>query len=376
MFKVLMTADTVGGVWTYALNLARALRPWDVQFALLTMGAALSPAQRAEAGRLPNVQVYESSFRLEWMPDCWRDVEQAGLWMREVARDVQPDIIHLNNYAHGALHWDAPVLMVAHSCVYSWWAAVHGTRPPTSEWRTYRRAVQAGLRGADLVAAPTRTMLDAIQRHYALRARTVVIPNGISLQTRPHVRKEPLILSVGRLWDEAKNIAVLENIAAELPWPVYAAGAAALPDAAAAGFQHLKPLGVLPHHEVERWLDRAAIYALPARYEPFGLSVLEAAWARCALVLGDIPSLRENWEGAALFVPPDDPDAVRAALARVIDDPVYRHRYGELAHQRAGRFGLTPMAGAYLRAYQTLMRETAYAHRNVLPLADLRLESR
>ncbi len=33
---------------------------------------------------------------------------------------------------------------------------------------------------------------------------------------------------------------------------------------------------------------------LPARYEPFGLSVLEAALSGCALVLGDIPSLRES----------------------------------------------------------------------------------
>ena len=60
----------------------------------------------------------------------------------------------------------------------------------------------------------------------------------------------------------------------------------------------------------------AAIYALPARYEPFRLEVLEAAAPGCALVLGDIASLRELWDGAALFVAPDDDRALRARAER------------------------------------------------------------
>ena len=61
-----------------------------------------------------------------------------------------------------------------------------------------------------------------------------------------------------------------------------------------------------------------AIYASPARYEPFGLGVLEAALSSCALVLGDSPTLREPWSDAALFVPPDDHDALLTALADVV----------------------------------------------------------
>lgn len=43
-----------------------------------------------------------------------------------------------------------------------------------------------------------------------------------------------------------------------------------------------------------------------------GLSVLEAAQAGCALVLGDIDSLRELWDGAATFVPERQALAARA----------------------------------------------------------------
>jgi hypothetical protein len=37
--KVLMTADTVGGVWTYALELAAGLGEHGVEVAIATMGA-------------------------------------------------------------------------------------------------------------------------------------------------------------------------------------------------------------------------------------------------------------------------------------------------------------------------------------------------
>ena len=83
---------------------------------------------------------------------------------------------------------------------------------------------------------------------------------------------------------------------------------------------HVRLLGCLAPAQVAEHLARAAIYCLPARYEPFGLSALEAGMSGCALVLGDIPSLREVWGDAALFVPPDDPDALRVALCRLIEN--------------------------------------------------------
>ncbi len=46
----------------------------------------------------------------------------------------------------------------------------------------------------------------------------------------------------------------------------------------------------------------ATVFASMARYEPFGLAVLEAAQAGMRLVLSDIPTFRELWDGAAIFV--------------------------------------------------------------------------
>jgi glycogen(starch) synthase len=122
--KVLMTADTVGGVWTYAIDLARGLAERGVEVALATMGDPLNDSQREKADRIPRLRVFESTFKLEWMEEPWRDVEKAAEWLLRLEDRVRPDLIHLNGYAHGALPWSAPKVMVGHSCVLSWWRAV------------------------------------------------------------------------------------------------------------------------------------------------------------------------------------------------------------------------------------------------------------
>ncbi len=112
----------------------------------------------------------------------------------------------------------------------------------------------------------------------------------------------------------------------------------------------------LPQAELRSRMARAAIYALPARYEPFGLSVLEAAAAGCALVLGDIASLRETWAGAALFVPPDDEAALGEALRRLIAAPAERARLAERALRRARALTAAAMAERTLGLYRSLRR--------------------
>src|SRR5690606_28205132 len=99
--------------------------------------------------------------------------------------------------------------------------------------------------------------------------------------------KDDFILTAGRLWDEAKNIAILDPLAPRLRWPVYAAGDTVSPDGKRARLQRLRWLGRVDGATLQGWMARAAIFVLPARYEPFGLAPLEAALAGCALVLGD-----------------------------------------------------------------------------------------
>lgn len=352
--KLLMTTDTVGGVWTYAIELAQALEPHDVEVLLATMGAPVNVDQRRQADALAKVRLFESDYKLEWMQDPWQDVRRAGEWLLDLEQAHQPDVVHLNGFCHGALPWSAPVLVVGHSCVCSWWQAVKN-EPAPSEWNEYRNAVGAGLRAADMVAAPSAAMLAALRRLYGPLPPSRVIYNGRDAARYRPAAKEPFVLTAGRLWDEAKNLSALQQVAPRLPWPVYVAGDHAGPDGAAIPTAAVQPLGRLDATQLAGWMSRAAIYALPARYEPFGLSALEAALSGCALALGDIDSLREIWADAALFVPPDDAEALERALLRLIDSKSLCERMAEKALTHAARYTAARMAQAYVQTYRDLL---------------------
>ncbi len=356
--RVLMTTDAVGGVFTYSLELASALRALGTEVTLAIMGPALRPAQRRAASEVATI--YESTFALEWMQHSEGDVARAGEWLLELEHTTSPDVIHVNGFSHCALPWRAPVVMVAHSCVCSWWRACRNEPAPRA-WDHYRQFVQAGLMGADAIVAPTYAMLDAfLAEHDVNRVhgdRTHVIPNASNNERyRGSKRKTSLALAAGRLWDEAKNIALLDRVAPSLPWPVAVAGDECDERGQRTPCTGCIGLGVLSPRGLAEWMTRSSIYVLPARYEPFGLSILEAALSRCALVIGDIPSLREIWNDAATFVDPNDPAALQVELSRLMQDKSALSDAQERAYRRAQEYG-DPMffAGRYASLYSNLV---------------------
>jgi glycogen(starch) synthase len=357
--RVLMTADTIGGVWTYTLQLCRALGEHGVSVTLATMGAPLRWAQAAQVGKLRNVEVHESNYKLEWMENPWQEVDEAGAWLLELAERCHPDVVHLNGYVHGALPWDAPVLMVAHSCVLSWWRAVYSEEPP-AKYADYHRKVGEGIRHAARLIAPSRAMLDMAHHNYGPLPPNEVIVNGCDVFPFPRFTKDRIIFAAGRVWDAGKNLKQLAEISHKLAWPVYIAGEGQHPEQRFSNIPHpggACGLGNLSSHEMAEWLSRAGIFVSPARYEPFGLSILEAALAGCALVLGDIASLREIWGDAALFVSPSDQIALEFSLEKLISDSSLRCEMSHRARRRAATFTPAKMAIRYLSAYQQLMSD-------------------
>lgn len=363
--KVLISTDTIGGVLTYTAELAAALEAAGEEVVVATMGPRLQAHQR----ELMPGRVHESDFGLEWMEDPWEDVAAAGEWLLRLEEDERPDVLHLCSYAHGALPFAAPKVLVAHSCVLSWWRAVHGKEAPPS-WDRYREEMRAGLEAADAIVAPTQAMLAELERDHPLPpGATHVIPNGTapssSLPSELHqilVPQQPesdavrpgggeeLVLGAGRFWDAAKNLAALDAAAEGLAWPVVLAGD--LGDGPEP--RHARAVGRLDAAELATLRRRASIYAAPALYEPFGLGILEAGRDGCALVLGDIPSLRELWEGAAIFVDPRDPQALHEALTRLIESPQLRGDLAARARLRAAEYTIERTAFAYRRLYRHL----------------------
>jgi glycosyltransferase involved in cell wall biosynthesis len=86
------------------------------------------------------------------------------------------------------------------------------------------------------------------------------------------------------------------------------------------------------------------------------------------LVLGDIPSLREIWRDAALFVSPDNPAALSDTLNRVIGDGDLRRLMSMRARKRAGFFSVERMTRGYVDLYRRVLSPA------VEPPATLNLE--
>jgi glycogen synthase len=356
--RVLMTADCVGGVWTYALDLTESLGAFGVEVLLATMGPRPSQDQAAQAAKMPNLQLIASDYKLEWMDSPWTDVDAAGIWLLDLARDFHPQIVHLNGFVHAALNWGVPVVVVAHSCIRSWWQAVK-SEPVPAQYDEYTRRVSFGLQQASLVVAPSRAMLDAIDLYYDPPVPKKVVPNGRSPSLFFSAQKENIIFTAGRLWDEGKGLPFLEKIAPELSWPVYAAGTRRLPSGGIQPMAHIRALGHLDIDMLAKVLSIASIYAAPALYEPFGLTVLEAALSGCALVLSDLPSFRENWSGAALLLPTNDRGQWCAALNDLAQNSESRSALARRAFTRATELRPTEMGARYISTYREVLSTSA-----------------
>ena len=352
--RVLMTAEAAGGVWTYAIDLCKGLSELGLEIELAAMGPEISHEQRRDAHAIPGVTLHFFRGRVGWMDSPVSDVDDSLAWLGRLARARRVDLVHTNTLLHVLPELGVPTLVSGHSCISSWYEAVRGEEPPP-RYDEYRGRVRAALQSADLVVAPTSTMLGALQRHDGPFVRSTVVYNGRCFDGMQPARKLPLVLAAGRLWDEAKNAAAVAKAATHLAWPVYMAGPTRGPDGATTTMAGVELLGALPPNGLARWMGRAAIFTAPARYEPFGLAVLEAAAAGCALVLGAIPSLQEVWRDDACFVSPDDPQELARAIALLIDDEPRRAKLSTAARTRALRLHHRRMAACYSALYHDLV---------------------
>ncbi len=182
--RVLMTTDTVGGVWTFTQELTAGL---------LERGLAVCAGQ---LGRKPSVEQSKRGASAMEHGGSGFDFESrrgaagvdAGQRRRPISdaepsaamtlREFEPDVFHSNQFCFGALR-PIPKLVTAHSDVLSWAAACREAPLEDSAWlRQYQRLVSAGLAGADAVVAPTRWMLEALSRQLHVSRALQVIPNG------------------------------------------------------------------------------------------------------------------------------------------------------------------------------------------------------
>src|SRR5215210_7845864 len=90
---VLMTADTLGGVWQYSMELANGLAAEGVRVLLATLGRPPSRTQYAEARAVPSLELHAGQYKLPWMNEPWREVAAGGEWLLQLAEASHPDLV-------------------------------------------------------------------------------------------------------------------------------------------------------------------------------------------------------------------------------------------------------------------------------------------
>ena len=357
---VLITADTVGGVWTYTRELTCGLVARGHRVTLVSFGRIPAPGQAFWVHR-NNLDYRPTAFPLEWMEDAQDGIARSIEYLTGIIEETRPDILHFSQFCYGALPQSLPKVVVAHSDVVSWWNAVHGDEPARSAWlEWYRDIVSRGLSGADAVVAPSRWMLDTLRGFYELPLRCSVIYNGRSEGLfRASDAKSDCVLSVGRIWDEAKQIRLLLERRHNVP--VKIAGAIHHPGRDGSdGWKLQLPgdfrfCGEQGEDQMRELYADSATYVATSRYEPFGLAPVEAALSRCALIVNDIPVFHELWGDTAFYFDRNDADSLARAIRLLSEFSSLRQLLGDLAYERArSQFDSARMTTQYENLYRVL----------------------
>jgi glycosyltransferase involved in cell wall biosynthesis len=363
--SVFATSDTVGGVWTYALDLAQGLAAQGIATTLAILGPGPDRTQIAQAETVPDLRWIETGLPLDWTAESPAMLAAAGRALGAFAAASDAVLVHLNAPAFAAARpFRQPVVGVLHSCLATWWQAVRtGPLPEDFAWRT--EMLREGLAACGALITPSAAYGERVASVYAL-PRPFIVHNGRSpsAAAQPRARK-PIAITAGRLWDAGKNVGVLDAAAQQLAAPLVAIGPLVGPNGERVALRHAQPLGAMSATELRAQLAEASVFVSAASYEPFGLTVLEAAQAGCALLLADIPTFRELWNGAARFVPAENSAAFSSAIQRLLDDPDECRRRGAAAQRRAEAYTMEATVRGVLDVYRRvapdLMRNEAGA---------------
>jgi glycogen(starch) synthase len=369
---VLVTTDTLSGVWTYTQELVTGLVDRGVRVTLVSLGDIPLPPQTSWMDDLQGLEYRPTAFRLDWMQEAEQDLKDSSEYLTRLVRELKPDVLHLNQLCYGSLALETPRVVVAHGDLITWWKEVHGQVPRESPWmRWYREAMTRGLWHASAVVAPSVWMLDVIRARYTRPRRDAVIYNGRNpVSFNPYVSKDDSVLSVGRLCDAGKQVSLLTQHTHPLPVCIVGSEAAvADPEVSirtdvklAIDRASVALKGPQTQAQLRSLYSRASIYAATSRYEAFGMAPLEAALSRCAIVANDIPSFREIWDDAAIYFQANDAESLADVIRRLHGHRDLCRGYATRAYQRAREcFTAKRMIDEYVRLYHGLIAERVAA---------------
>ena len=279
-------------------------------------------------------------------------------------RRERPDILHASSSKAGVLGRVAGALAGVPIRIFT----VHGWA-----FAAHTGAARRLYRWADRLVRPLTTVTICVserEREAGLAAgtcdgdRTVVIPNAVDVagarRFRPAGRERPLLIAVGRL-KAPKDFLTLVRALGKLPPDAFDALIVGEGPDRSRLEEEIGSLGLLgrirltgERRDVPELLAGADVFVLQSASEGMPVSVLEAMAAGLPVVASRVGGVPEQVDdgGTGLLVEPGDPDALAAALGRLLEDGALRLRLGSAARARAEEaFDLEPFRRAHVELY-------------------------
>jgi glycosyltransferase involved in cell wall biosynthesis len=295
--------------------------------------------------RIPVRALNLAWHRLEWPP-----VEQLGL---------RPDVVW-------SLH---PLLMPSRTAAQV--VTIHDLyfldRPDHTAReirRDYARlAISHTLRADAIVTNSHYTQREAIRRLSLPDSRITVCYPGVRPPTETDASRPTAgpILHLGTV-EPRKNIptlirayTLLAATGQKLPELVFAGRmTSALPELEMPGvpIERIKFLGYVPDPLKQQLLAAASLLVVPSADEGFGMPALEAMAYGLPVVAANRGALPEVLGDAGLLVDADDPDALSAAIVRILEDAALRERMSRAGRERASAFTWTASAATLLNVFR------------------------
>lgn len=140
-------------------------------------------------------------------------------------------------------------------------------------------------------------------------------------------KKRPMVLTVGRMDDSTilrKGLVTIARMSHLLPEVEIVMAGGGSPEAMAELKREAGPNvqfpGIVSDDVLQQLLSEAAVYLQPSVHEAFGCAVAEAMLYGCVPVVSDRGSLPEVVGDTGFYVPPDDPEALAAAVRQALPE--------------------------------------------------------
>jgi glycosyltransferase involved in cell wall biosynthesis len=338
--------NSAGGVMHHMVELARALEPEGVSVTVLCPSYG-EPWEYIHDGIIDVIAIREA--RIDWAlaPSMLGFGRRVGPALLDLHRRRPLDVIHLHDRppylgaTSASERLGPPVIYTAHSCFGA--RSERGRLLPLTLERLMEREIA---RAGTPIIAVSRWIADGMVKLGADPRRLRVIPNGVDSGVFPYRggdgRQPDEILFVGRL-DYEKGVDVLLRAMARLgSEPAVCLRIVGEGEQAGRLRELMRDLGLggrvefcgrLYGADLVAAYHRAAVCVLPSRAEPFGLVMLEAMACGTPFIGSAAGGIAEvvRSEQTGLLVPPGDPDALAAAIARLLGDRQLARRLAEQA---------------------------------------------